>query len=325
MSSHPILIADIGGTNARFALADNTPSYFSQTLTLKTVDFEKLTDAIDAYLSSLNITQLQGICLAVAGPVSNEGVIFPNSHWSVKCEHLRKKYNITRTCLLNDWESISYSLSVLNQSDLQAIGGQWTSLADQDNDYTVATLGPGSGLGISGLLRRNQSLTPLITEGGHAGFSAENEMQAEVLRYLHGKYDTRISIERVLSGPGIVNIHEALCAIHNTECPELTAAEIAAAGTNKGDILCVQTIDLFFEILGQVAGDIALTIGANQGVFIGGGIVQRYSDSLVTSRFRQGFENKGRHSQLMKGIPTWLIKHRNPGLLGASVYYRSRL
>ena len=323
MSSHPILIADIGGTNARFALANDAPSYFSQEQTLKAADFEQLVDAIDAYLSSLDIAQLQGICLAVAGPVKNDSVVFPNNHWSVNCPNLREKYNITQTSLLNDWEAISYSLSVLNPSDLQEIGGQWTSLADQD--YTVAALGPGSGLGISGLLRRKQSLTPLITEGGHSGFSPENNIQMEILRYLHGKYDTRISIERILSGPGIVNIHKALCAINNTESQELTATEIATAGINKGDVLCVQTIDLFFEILGQVAGDIALTIGANQGVFIGGGIAQRYPDSLAKSRFRQGFENKGRHSELMKGIPTWLIKHRNPGLLGASVYCRSRL
>ena len=323
MSSHPILIADIGGTNARFALANDAPSYFSQAQTLKAADFEQLTDAVDAYLSSLDIAQLQGICLAVAGPVKNDAVAFPNSHWSVNCQNLRKKYDITQTSLLNDWEAISYSLSVLNQSDLQDIGGQWPTLADQD--YTVAALGPGSGLGISGLLRRKQSLIPLVTEGGHSGFSPENEIQIEILRYLHKKYDARISIERLLSGPGIINIHESLCAIHNTENPEFTAAEITAAGVNKTDSLCTQTLDLFFEVLGQVAGDTALTLGANQGVFIGGGIAQRYPDSLAKSRFRQGFENKGRHSELMKGIPTWLIKHRNPGLLGASVYCRSRL
>ena len=323
MSSHPILIADIGGTNARFALANDAPSYFSQAQTLKAADFEQLTDAVDAYLSSLDIAQLQGICLAVAGPVKNDAVAFPNSHWSVNCQNLRKKYDITQTSLLNDWEAISYSLSVLNQSDLQDIGGQWPTLADQD--YTVAALGPGSGLGISGLLRRKQSLIPLVTEGGHSGFSPENEIQIEILRYLHKKYDARISIERLLSGPGIINIHESLCAIHNTENPEFTAAEITAAGVNKTDSLCTQTLDLFFEVLGQVAGDTALTLGANQGVFIGGGIAQRYPDSLAASRFRQGFENKGRHSELMKGIPTWLIQHKNPGLLGASVYSKSWL
>jgi len=125
-----------------------------------------------------------------------------------------------------------------------------------------------------------------------------------------------------LSGPGLVNIHEALCAIHGQDNPGLIAADIAVAGINKTDPICEQTFDLFFEMLGQVAGDIALALGAYNGVFIGGGICQRYPNQLAASRFRKGFENKGRHSHLMTDLPTWLITHKNPGLLGASVFAR---
>jgi glucokinase len=234
---------------------------------------------------------------------------------------LSARYKTEHVRLLNDWEAISYSLSSLGSSDLINIGGEWDALADAD--YTVGALGPGSGLGMSGLLRRDDKLIPLVTEGGHAGFSPENQLQGQILSYLHQKFDDRISRERLLSGPGLVNIHEALCEIHGHENPGLIAADIAVAGINKTDPICEETFDLFFEVLGQVAGDIALALGADQGIFIGGGICQRYPKQLAESKFRKGFENKGRHSHLMKDMPTWLITHKNPGLLGASVFARS--
>lgn len=323
MTDKPILIADIGGTNARFALTTVAPQYFKQAQTLEAAEFEDVASAIDTYLHSHSIEQLEAICLAVAGPIRNDKVSFPNSHWSIDCALLRSRYNTPLVRLLNDWEAISYSLSSLADTDLVSIGGDWKSLAD--HDYTVGALGPGSGLGMSGLLRRNGQLIPLVTEGGHAGFSPENQLQGQILAHLHQKFDDRISRERLLSGPGLVNIHEALCAIHGQENPGLIAADIAVAGINKTDPICEKTFDLFFEVLGQVAGDIALALGSTDGIFIGGGICQRYPQQLQDSLFRKGFENKGRHSHLMKDIPTWLIEHKNPGLLGASVYSQTIL
>ena len=318
MNDPAILIADIGGTNARFALADNSKQRFHAAQTLEASEFENLTDAIDTYLQSHNIKKLRAISLAVAGPIRDEKVIFPNSHWQVDCADLRNRYGVQQAALLNDWEAIAYSLGSLRDNDLQDIGGQWERL--NQPEFTVGALGPGSGLGVSGLLGRNGKLIPLVTEAGHAGFSPENQIQGEILNYLHQKFDDRISRERLLSGPGIVNIHEALCEIHGKENPGLKAADIAMAGLFENDPICRETFDLFFEILGQVAGDIALAIGADQGIFVGGGICQRYPDHLAKSKFRKGFENKGRHSHLMTDIPTWLISHKNPGLLGASVF-----
>jgi glucokinase len=318
MIKNPILIADIGGTNARFALSTDTPQHFSHAQTLEAADFEHLNDAIDTYLHSHSIRQLGAICLAVAGPIRDDKVSFPNSHWSIDCASLRMRYSIEHAKLLNDWEAIAYSLNGLSEEDVSGIGGDWNHLPE--GDFTLGALGPGSGLGMAGLLRRNGQLFPLVTEGGHVGFSPENQIQGQILAYLHQKFDDRISRERLLSGPGLVNIHEALCEIHGQENPGLIAADIAVAGISKTDPICEQTFDLFFEVLGQVTGDIALALGANEGVFIGGGICQRYPQQLAQSRFREGFENKGRHSYLMLDTPTWLITHKNPGLLGASVY-----
>lgn len=323
MHNAPILIADIGGTNARFALADDSTQHFSSTQTLQAVEFEKLTDAIDTYLSAHSIKQVKAMCLAAAGPIINGGVKFPNSHWQVDSLDLKAKYNIEHAYLLNDWEAIAYSLTKLTGADLKNIGGEWQTIATES--FTVAALGPGSGLGSSGLINTKGSLTPIIAEGGHVGFAPENKQQVDILNYLHKKFDDRISRERLLSGPGIVNIHEALCEINNVENPGLSAADIARAFINDDDLLCQQTFDVFFEILGQVAGDCALALGAYQGIFIGGGICQRYPDKLATSLFRKGFENKGRHKGVMRSIPTWLITHPNPGLLGASVYAKAKL
>jgi len=318
MSKSPILIADIGGTNARFAFATDTPSHFTQAQTLEAAEFENVYDAIDTYLQSHNVDRVQSICLAVAGPIRDHTVNFPNSHWALSSDELKVRHGTERVRLLNDWEAISYSLSGLDPDNFTSIGGNWATIPD--GDFTIAAIGPGSGLGVSGLVKRGRTLVPLITEGGHVGFSPENEIQVQILTYLHQKFGDRISRERLLSGPGLVNIHEALCNIHGTENSGLIAADIAVAGINRADPICAETFDLFFEILGQVAGDVALALGANDGLFIGGGICQRYPHQLAQSRFRKGFENKGRHSALMLDIPTCLITHKNPGLLGASVY-----
>lgn len=320
MTDHNILIADIGGTNARFAFAVEAPNYFEHAQTFEAAEFEHVCDAIDVYLHSHNVSQLDALCLAVAGPIRQQKVSFTNSNWSIDCADLKQHYNTDDAHLLNDWEAIAYSLTSLGSDDLINIGGDWPQVSS--SNYTVGALGPGSGLGVAGLICRDDHLTPIVTEAGHVGFSPENRLQEQVLSYLRQKFDDRISRERFLSGPGLVNIHEALCEINEQQNPGLIAADIAVGAFVNHDALCEQTFDLFFEVLGQVAGDLALALGAQDGVFIGGGISQRYPKQLAQSKFRAGFENKGRYRSRMKEIPTWLISNQNPGLLGASVHAR---
>lgn len=326
-TTDPILIADIGGTNARFALVYQNPSQktpgFHHTRSLEAAGFSDVYLAIDQYLSSQGIKKLGAICLAVAGAIVNEKVDFPNSHWSVECEQLRDRYKVQNAKLLNDWEAVAYCLASLRPTELSAMNSQLPSL--EGNNFTVAALGPGSGLGMSGLLCRENQLVPIISEGGHVGFSPETKLQSKVLDYLQNKFCERVSRERLLSGPGLSNIHAALCKINGEENSDLKAADIAIKAFSQSDPLCQQTFELFFEILGQVAGDMVLAIGAHDGVFIGGGICQRYPQQLLASRFRQGFENKGRYREFMQSIPSCLITHSNPGLLGASVYANRQL
>lgn len=317
MNNTSLLIADIGGTNARFALACTESPFFLETLTFQCADFSTIEGAIDSYLETKNITQVRGICFSVAGPIQNGSVKFTNNAWHINTSDLRERYATNNVKLLNDFAAISYSLPHLNSQDILAIGGDWPSV--RTNNYTYGVLGPGSGLGVGGVFQRDGLPIALMSEGGHVGFAAENKFQQQVLSILHQKYE-RVSRERLLSGPGIVNLHEALCDINNVENRGLTPSDITTRAAEKTDDVCVETMSLFFEILGQVCGDIALSIGAYDGMFIGGGITQRFPQDLKDSNFRFGFENKGRYRKTMKAMPTWLITHNNAGLLGASIF-----
>ena len=185
MSDHPILIADIGGTNARFAIASDQAPFFSMAQSLSCIDYPTIEDAIDTYLSSHNIKKIRALSFAVAGPIDNETVKFTNNHWSISCANLRQRYATDQAFLLNDFESIAYSLSQLNSDDIINIGGDW--LKPSSENFTVAVIGPGSGLGVAGLCQREQTLFPIVCEAGHVGFSPENELQSQILNYLHKK------------------------------------------------------------------------------------------------------------------------------------------
>lgn len=322
-----ILIADIGGTNARFALAgkgsESLDEKFGFTLrqTLQCADYQNVEAAVDAYLLENEIQHLDGICFAAAGPILDGRLKMTNNHWLLDSGALRNHFGLEHVKLLNDWESISYSLPQLKHGDLLPIGKDW--MPQESGKYVLGALGPGSGLGVGGICVDSDQLFPLNTEGGHVGFAPETSIQVEVLKVLQSEFD-RVSIERLLSGPGLVNIYRSLNQIEGRESKGLSAAEIADRSTTNTDEVARKALELFFEILGQAAGDLALTLGASA-IYIGGGICQRYPDALQNSSFRMGFERKGRHSKLLEKIPTWLIQHQDPGLLGADVYAQTKL
>ncbi|MEQ9561407.1 MAG: glucokinase [Woeseiaceae bacterium] len=186
-----------------------------------------------------------------------------------------------------------------------------------DSDFTVGVIGPGTGLGAAGLCSRSGSIFPIVGEGGHVGFAPESRVQMNVLAALRERFD-RVSDERLVSGPGLENIYWALSQLHGEKSAALTAAEICRLAAEDGGSRASEALQLFFEILGQVAGNLALTLGATSGIYIAGGIARRYPDLLANSRFRSAFEAKGRRRSLMERIPTQLILYPEPGLLGAA-------
>jgi glucokinase len=309
-----LLIGDIGGTNARFALASIQGASFSSEQTLNCTDFETFEDAITHYLESVGTPEPPVICLAVAGPVIDQRVRFTNNHWSIDAQELQERFRKAHIRLLNDFEAIAYSLPMLHSEDIVTIGLEREKLTGR-KDFTVAVLGPGTGLGVAGLLGRGGQHHAVVSEGGHVGFAPENQMQFEVLRELRERFE-RVSDERLLCGPGLVNIYWAIRRIHGERGAQVDAPEIFRRAMGNADIYATEALNLFYEALGQAAGNIALSMGAHDGIYIGGGILKRYPDLLKTSAFRSGFENKGRYRSLMESIPTLLITHAQPGLLG---------
>jgi len=311
-----LLVGDLGGTNARFALADPKRTAYTHEFTVKCEDHETAEHAISDYLERIGSLQPEVICLAAAGPVIESSVRFINNHWHIDGRSLGRIFPSAKIRLLNDFEAIAYSIPFLAETDLMTIGLEQSSIPDESN-YTIAVLGAGTGLGEAGLMVREGHIHPIGGEGSHSGFAPENRLQQQVLDQLRERYE-RVSDERLLSGPGLENIYRAVCRIHGERDTHLAAAEIfqqALADTNKQ---ASQTLDLFYEALGQVAGNLTLTLGAWNGIYIAGGIVKRYPELLESSKFRSGFENKGRYRSIMEKIPTLLITHSEPGLLGAS-------
>ncbi|MBT8108442.1 MAG: glucokinase, partial [Gammaproteobacteria bacterium] len=295
---------------------------FYDVVQLKCDDFETSGDAIRHYLDVVGAGKPEAICLAAAGPLVDGSIKVTNNHWMVSTAALASEFDIDEIRLANDFEAIAYSLPFLAAEDRSVIGqAQGVDLTGRD--FNIAVLGPGTGLGVAGLCRRDGHLIPITGEGGHVGFAPETETQAEVLAVLRERFG-RVSAERVVAGSGIENLHAALSVLRGTNEAPLAAAQVFAADTEGTSATATEAVRLFFEILGQVAGDVALTLGVTDGVYIAGGIVKRYPKRMSDGRFRRAFESKGRHSSIVQRIPTYLITHEQPGLLGAS-YLAQRL
>ncbi len=315
-SGKTLLIGDIGGTNARFALASPDKVAFTKPLTLQCAEFSTAVAAMKQYLDEVDAQNPDAICLAAAGPVINEAIKVTNNHWNLAADEIRQDLGVERVRLLNDFEAVGWSIPQIDAEHLEAVG----QVSQQDlpaGDFSIAIVGPGTGLGTGGLMRRNGHYIPVVGEGGHIGFAPKSKVQIELLEVLREKFE-RVCLERLLSGSGIENIYWALHALRGEKRAELTAAEVFTAAETGSDPVAADATQLFFEILGQAAGDIALVLGAQDGVYLAGGIVKRYPEMLHISGFRNAFESKGHHRSMMEQIPTKLITYGEPGLLGAA-------
>jgi glucokinase len=243
-------------------------------------------------------------------------VRFTNNHWEIVADELAAEFLIDKVRLLNDFEAIAHSIPFLTEEDCIAIGlPEPKPLAGEH--FMVGIIGPGTGLGAVGMRKYRDHYLPIAGEASHGGFAPETQVQIDILRALREQFD-RVSSERLVSGPGLENIYWALTRIHGDKRAHLGPAEIFGAAIANTDPLAAEAVQMFFEIFGQVAGDFALALGADDGIFIAGGIAKRYPELLINSRFRTGFEHKGRHRSLMESVPTQLIMHDQPGLLGAA-------
>lgn len=315
MSEPTLLIGDIGGTNARLALATADSPGYDREMTLACANYSTPEEAIAEYLDRCGAGRPSVICLAAAGPVQDGRVRFTNNPWILDSKALAGTFSADAVRLLNDFEAVAHAIPRLGAADTLPVGGSASSLPGT-GDFTAAVIGPGTGLGHVGVCRRQGVLVPVVSEAGHIGFSPQDALQDQVMAILRKRHP-RVINEHLLSGPGLENLYHALGQVHGQSPGEIPASAICLAAEEQSDPLAVQALQLFFRVLGQVAGDVALAFGAWDGLYIAGGIVPRYSQMLQASDFRQAFEAKGVYRELMGGIPTTLITHPQPGLLGA--------
>jgi glucokinase len=308
------LVGDIGGTNARFGLVDTRAGDLRVTDHVGYLcrDYPEALDAVAAYLKQVGLKRSPALAaVAVAGPVEDGAIRFTNSAWILSEAGLRGM-GFAAARLLNDYAALALAAPLLAGDDVRRIGDADDAVAGR----TVAVLGPGTGFGASALVRDAFGEAALSGEGGHVSFAPTDEVEVEILRGLAAKYG-RVSVERILSGPGLCDLHQILCALAGAPTDLTDPAEITRLAL-AGDPACRRTLDRFCAILGGVAGDLALGYGARGGVFIAGGIAPRIVQVLEQGDFRRRFEAKGRFESYMRAIPTRVIVRTDAALLGAA-------
>lgn len=318
------LVADIGGTNVRFALTDvdaARPS-FDNEKKYSTKSHSDIAAAAKAYLDDLNFKgEIAGLVFGVAGPVQHGAIHLTNAGWTIAEDDLRQKLKISFARVLNDYETLAEAVPEFREQDLKQVGP--LPFLNRRTG-TMAIVGPGTGLGVGGLIRSDDAMLPLVTEGGHADFAPVDDLEIEVLRILTRKFG-RVSNERILSGPGLQNLHAAMSRIEGRAAQDIKSEDITRTAREKADSFEAKVFARFCAILGSVAGNVALGMGARGGVLLAGGILPDAVDFLLASDFRKRFEDKGRFADYMKAIPTVLIVDEHAGLRGAAAILRLEL
>jgi glucokinase len=317
MSDARVLLADIGGTNARFALADPAapmPLLGDSIRGYAVEAFGSLAEAARHYLDATDAKATSGV-FAVAGRVDGDIVRMTNHPWVVSRERVRQALGLDEVTLVNDFVAQSMAVRLLGEDDVVAIGAPGRA-PPGGASRTCAVLGPGTGLGIGALLVRDGHCFALATEGGHASFAPGTPEEIAILGRLSAYYG-RVSNERLVSGAGLVNLHRALSEIAGLDPGPMQPADITARAAG-GDRRCMRAIDVFCAVFGAIAGDLVLTLGAWDGVFLSGGLVPVLLPQLQHSGFRQRFEGKGRYAPAMARVPTLAVLHPQPGLLGTA-------
>jgi len=317
MQASTRLVGDIGGTNARFALVDSDSNLPRDIGEIRCADHASLIPAIETYLHERGNPALTEAVIAVGTPIVGDRLTMTNNHWSFSQREISATFGLEQLQFINDFTAQALSLPFLDAADLVQVGGGSCA-----SDGPKAVLGPGTGLGVSGLIPvADGGWTPLQGEGGHVSLVPSGAREQAVVDWLAANLEEdagHVSAERFLSGPGLEWIYQGLCAADGLEKTEHNAAMITAAAMAQTDTVAAEALAIFCRQLGAVASDLALTLGATGGVYIAGGIVPRLLDYFAVSEFRSAFENKGRCSDYLKLIATQVVVRKNPALQGAA-------
>ena len=314
MTDLRLLVGDVGGTNARFAVARCTDGaiWLERHDSFPAERHPTFREGVAAFIEGCENKPSGGV-IAVAGPIEDGAIDLTNSPWRTSEAELGK-LGLDPVRLINDFEALAWGAPIVSPDQLASLGGP----AAGDPHATIAVLGPGTGFGVSALVRDVHGREmALPSEGGHACFAPGDAVEDEILRILRRRYN-RVSIERLICGPGLLNMHRALAEIDGRETHIDDPAEITRDALADPHSPCGATLARFCAILGAVAGDIALTMGARGGVYIAGGIAPRILPFLKASPFRERFERKGRFQDYVAAIPTQVIMDKHAALLGAA-------
>lgn len=308
------VLGDVGGTNARFAWQDADGAPLRDIATIATADHPTIAAALAHYLHGIERAAPPWCAIGIATPVTGDHVQMTNSHWSFSIDAVRRELGFERFVVINDFTALALAIPDLPKDELRQLGGGAPVAGTP-----LGLIGPGTGLGVSGLVPGTEPgrWVALQGEGGHVTLAASSAREATVLRALRERFG-HASAERAISGQGLEALHAVICALSGSP-DALPAAEISRRALAASDAQCVEALDLFCGFLGSVAGNLALTLGARGGVYIGGGIVPRWGDAFTNSRFRACFEAKGRFRDYLAPIPVYVIHSPvSPALFGAA-------
>lgn len=310
----PILIGDIGGTNARFSLLADENAEPVRFPHVRTADYKTIDDAIRDKVLNATDTPPKSAILAVAGPIDGEEIDLTNCDWVVKPKGMISNLGFEAVIVLNDFEAQALAIATLGEADRAAIGP-----LTKAEIGTRVVLGPGTGLGVAGLLHARDRWFPVPGEGGHVDIGPRTPRDYQIFPHMR-TIEGRVSAEEIVSGRGLVNIYQAICAADGIAPSLDSPPDVTTEGLSGKNAQAAETIDLFVGYLARLAGDLALIYMARGGVFLGGGISPKILEALKKPRFRQEFEDKAPHKELMRSIPTFVVTHPEAALVGLSSF-----
>jgi glucokinase len=313
--TYPRLVGDVGGTNARFAWMAAPDSALTDVASYPAAAHATLLDALRHYLAEHAKPGPRACAIGIANPVVGDHVQMTNHDWSFSIGALQRALGVERLLVINDFTALALSLPALKPHELRAVGG-----GAAVPNAPLGLIGAGTGLGVSGLLPalKGHGVLPINGEGGHVTLAGTCALEDAVIGVLRRRFG-HASAERALSGPGLVNLYAATCELEGVPARALAPADVSAQGLSGQDVQCSAALDLFLAFLGTVAGNLALSLGARGGMYIGGGIVPRLGDRIERSSFRQRFEDKGRFKAYLGEVPTFVVHaSTSPALTGAA-------
>ncbi len=307
------LVADIGGTNARFALVadgDQTPL---QLRNLAVTDYPTIVDAIDAYLELAGLGKPWQAAISVASPVTGDQLNMTNHTWSFSVRDTRAALGLRHLKVLNDYTALALALPVFTESECRQVGS-----GEALSGFPMAVIGPGTGLGVSAVVHAGKHWIPLEGEGGHVSYGPVNAREQQIIERLRENHE-HVSAELLVSGSGLALIYATICLLERGEAIKLHPGEVSSRALEGEDSFATEALEIFCGILGTVAGNLALTMGARGGIYIGGGIVPKLIDFFTASSFRDRFERHGRLTGYLQEIPTYVIDTDYPALTGVAI------